>query len=84
MWLNWQRDQMNNPSLTDYYIMRLTQLVYNMMSASDSPTKELNQFKLKFVSVPSTPASKNQSGYSPKTSKAIWLGALGISLADKT
>ena len=77
-WLRWLEEQKNNPSRSDYYLMRIAAEVRK--SWAKDPTKiQLNQFRINFVP-PKQESEQPSLSHEERTAiaKARWFGFLNV------
>lgn len=79
LWLHHLRNQWNNPSRSDYYVMRLIATVHNIMAKKAIGIDDVKiDFKLKEDSSPD--ASQEHRENLAAMAKAAWSMRLGIDL----
>lgn len=71
-WIAWRKDQLNNPSRSDYYLMRIAGEIHYVMSKKNWSIKN---FKIPFQTGPPTRTEINQQ---TQTSKSNWRQRLGF------
>lgn len=72
-WVAWKKDQLNNPSRSDYYLMRIAGEIHHVMSKKAWNVK---RFMIKFKIGPS---SRSEIEQETQKSKSLWNKRLGLS-----
>lgn len=74
-WLIWEREQWNEPSRTDHYLMQITQAVYASKSRSSTV---LDKFKIPFKFLQRRMRHEQDQSNNVQIAKSRWFGITGF------